>query len=141
MFTMSVIGNLVAAPTTREVVLKGSQDKVKVCNFRVAINSSKEHTEYVNVSAWRGLADVCSQYLDKGRKVYVEGMPRASAAVGKDNQVYANLELSASRIEFLSPRPVTEAAPAGAATTAAPTVAPSAAPLDSEEIDESLLPF
>jgi len=32
-----------------------------------------EETEWFNVVAWGGLAEVCSQHLRKGQQVYVEG--------------------------------------------------------------------
>lgn len=33
----------------------------------------KEHTEWFNVVAWGGLAEICHQHLRKGRQVYIEG--------------------------------------------------------------------
>lgn len=32
-----------------------------------------EETEWFNVVAWSGLAEMCNQYLTKGRQVYIEG--------------------------------------------------------------------
>jgi len=32
-----------------------------------------EDTEWFNVVAWRGLAEICNQHLRKGMRVYVEG--------------------------------------------------------------------
>lgn len=52
-----------------------------VCKFSLATNESYkgddgnwvEKTEWHNITAWRKLAEICSQYLKKGSKVYLEG--------------------------------------------------------------------
>jgi single-strand DNA-binding protein len=52
-----------------------------VCTFGVATNrdwktetgEKKEDVEFHNVVAWNKLAEICSQLLKKGRKVFVEG--------------------------------------------------------------------
>lgn len=52
-----------------------------VCTFGVATNRNwttdtrekKEDVEFHNIVAWNKLAEICSQYLKKGGKVYVEG--------------------------------------------------------------------
>lgn len=54
---------------------------VAVCKFSLATNESYkgnddnwvEKTEWHNIVAWRKLAEICSQYLKKGSKVYLEG--------------------------------------------------------------------
>lgn len=33
----------------------------------------REKTEWINLVAWRGLADICAQYLKKGSRIYAEG--------------------------------------------------------------------
>ena len=52
-----------------------------VCKFTLATNESYkgddgnlvERTEWHNITAWRKLGEICSQYLKKGSKVYLEG--------------------------------------------------------------------
>lgn len=52
-----------------------------VCKFSLATNDSYkgddgnwvERTEWHNITAWRKLAEVCSQYLKKGSRIYLEG--------------------------------------------------------------------
>ncbi len=52
-----------------------------VCKFTLATNESYkgddgnlvEKTEWHNITAWRKLAEICSTYLKKGSKVYLEG--------------------------------------------------------------------
>lgn len=99
------IGNLTVDPTIREV--RGTDGQpVKVCSFNVAVNmrysGGREDTVYYRVSAWRNLAEICQTYLAKGRKVYCEGIVRASCYTNNQGQQVASLELNANNVEFLS---------------------------------------
>jgi single-strand DNA-binding protein len=54
---------------------------IAVCKFSIACSESwkgedgekKERTEWINIVAWRKLAEICGKYLVKGSKVFVEG--------------------------------------------------------------------
>lgn len=54
---------------------------VAVCKFTMATNESYkgddgnwiEKTEWHNITVWRKLGEICSQYLKKGSKIYMEG--------------------------------------------------------------------
>lgn len=71
-----LIGNL-----TRDPELRYTPSGTAVCTIGLATNRSwttdggekKEETEFHRVIAWSKLAELCSQLLVKGRKVYVEG--------------------------------------------------------------------
>ena len=71
-----LIGNLGKDP---EVRYTGSG--VPVATFSIATNESwqdqdgntQERTEWHNIVAWRKLAEICHQYLRKGKKIYIEG--------------------------------------------------------------------
>src|SRR3989338_5234745 len=70
-----LIGNL-----TRDPELRYTPQGHAVCSFGVATNrewktdgESKESTEFHNIVSWNKLAELCSQLLSKGTKVYVEG--------------------------------------------------------------------
>lgn len=71
-----LIGNLGADPELRHTA-----GGVPVATFSLATNwtrtneagTTEENTEWHNVVAWRRLAEICQQYLQKGSKVYVEG--------------------------------------------------------------------
>ncbi|MBI4037973.1 single-stranded DNA-binding protein [Candidatus Curtissbacteria bacterium] len=71
-----LIGNL-----TRDPELRYTPSGAAVCSFTVATNrayvasdgNKKEETEFTRVVSWNKLAELCSQLLSKGRKVYVEG--------------------------------------------------------------------
>ena len=71
-----LIGNL-----TRDPEMRYTPQGAGVCTFGVATNRNwttdagekKEDVEFHNIVAWNKLAEICSQLLKKGRKVYVEG--------------------------------------------------------------------
>jgi single-strand DNA-binding protein len=73
---VQLIGNL-----TRDPELRYTPQGTAVCTFGLATNRSwvteggekKEETEFHRIVAWNKLAELCSQLLFKGRKVYVEG--------------------------------------------------------------------
>jgi single-strand DNA-binding protein len=74
-----LIGNLGADPEMRY-----TPDGTAVCNFRLATTERfkdrqgnlQERTEWHRVVAWRKLAEICGQYLAKGKQVYIEGRIR-----------------------------------------------------------------
>ena len=73
---VQLIGRLGRDPETR-FTTKGT----KVTNFSVAVDrrwrasdgAVKEDTDWFNVVAWGRLAEICQEYLSKGRLVYIEG--------------------------------------------------------------------
>lgn len=73
---VQLIGNL-----TRDPELRYTPQGTAVCTFGLATNRSwstdtgekREETEFHRVVSWNKLAELCSQLLFKGRKVYVEG--------------------------------------------------------------------
>ena len=101
---LTIIGNLVRDPELRTV---GSG--INVCTFTVSVNRRKKtegqpEADFFRVSAWRGLADTCSKYLAKGRKVAVVGSVSAQAYMGSDGTAKTSLEVTADDVEFLSRR-------------------------------------
>ncbi|MFH1833303.1 MAG: single-stranded DNA-binding protein [Candidatus Levyibacteriota bacterium] len=73
---VQLIGNM-----TRDPELRYTANGTAVCSFGIATNRSwttdtgekKEDTEFHRIVSWNKLAEICSQFLVKGRKVYVEG--------------------------------------------------------------------
>lgn len=84
----TIIGNLTRDPEVRQIPSGQS-----VCTFGVATNRSwtdasgakQEATEFHNVVAWGKLAEICGQYLAKGRKVYIEGRLQTREWEGQDS--------------------------------------------------------
>ena len=103
-----IIGNL-----CRDPELRTTQAGVSVCSFTVAVNrrqtaaqrqnGQQADADYFRVSAWRELGENCAKWLIKGKKVAVVGPVSVSTYQGNDGKTYANLEVLAQDVEFLSP--------------------------------------
>ena len=99
-----VIGNVGTDPEMRYTA-----NGRAVTSFRVAANRSyttpdgerREETEWFSVVAWQKLAEQCSQYLQKGRRVYVEGRLRTRSWDTPDGQRRFRTEVIADRVLFL----------------------------------------
>ena len=80
-----------------------------VANFSIACNekykgkdgSDKETTTWLKISVWGKLAELCGQYLDAGRLVYVEGKLQ-NRDYEKDGIKRTSTEVVAREVVFLS---------------------------------------
>ena len=99
-----IIGNVGTDPEMRYTA-----NGRAVTNFRVASSRNyttpegerREETEWFSVVAWQKLAEQCSQYLQKGRRVYVEGRLRTRSWDTPDGQRRFRTEVIADRVIFL----------------------------------------
>jgi len=61
--------------------LRYTSNGIAVASFSIATNEAwkdqdgnlQERTEWHNIVAWRRLAEICGEYLKKGKRVYIEG--------------------------------------------------------------------
>jgi single-strand DNA-binding protein len=123
---VQLIGNL-----TRDPELRYTPSGTAVCTFGLATNRSwttdtgekHEDTEFHNIVAWNKLAELCSQFLVKGRKVYVEGRLATRNWQGQDGQQRTRTEIVIDDMILLdskgAPAKTEGAVPAAAATEAA----------------------
>ena len=106
-----IIGRLGADPEMRYTA-NGSA----VTNFNVATSRQyttadgerRDETEWFSVVTWNRLAEICSQYLVKGREVYVDGRMQTRSWEGQDGQRRYKTELIAENVQFLGGRQDTE---------------------------------
>ncbi len=99
-----IIGNLGADPEMRYTA-----DGTALTSFRVASSRNysgrdgerHEETEWFSVVTWQKLAEQCSQFLQKGRKVYVEGRLQTRSWDTPDGQKKYRTEVIAERVLFL----------------------------------------
>lgn len=102
-----LIGNLGAAVEMRYT--PGGQP---VANFRIATNdkwtdkagATQERTEWHRIVVWGKLAELCNQYLAKGRQVYVEGRLQTREWMDKENKKNYTTEVIAQQVTFLGGR-------------------------------------
>lgn len=109
---VTLIGNLGNDP---EVRYTGSG--VPVCNFRMATNERwndkqgkrQERTEWHRIVVWGKLAEICGQYLSKGRTVHIEGTLRTRSWDDRDGNKRYTTEIHAKEVNFLGGRPQAQA--------------------------------
>ncbi|MCH8065211.1 MAG: single-stranded DNA-binding protein [Chloroflexi bacterium] len=115
-----LIGNLGADPEMRYTANGNA-----VTTFNLAVNRNwtgpdgerKEETEWFTVVSWDKLAETVSQFLQKGRRAYVEGRMKTRSWEGQDGQKRYKTEVVANTVLFLD-RP--QAAPMPDDQNAAP---------------------
>lgn len=123
-----LIGNL-----TRDPELRYTPSGAAVCTFGLATNRSwmpsdaterKEETEFHKVVVWNKLAELCSQLLTKGRKVYIEGRLQTRSWETSEGEKRQSTEIVADDMVILDSRP-------GGPTSERPAVStPASAPAE-----------
>lgn len=99
-----VIGNLGADPEMRYTADGNALTSFRLASTRTFSSRDgerKEETEWFNVVAWSKLAEQCSQFLQKGKKVYVEGRLHTRTYDTPEGQRRYFTEIIAERVLFL----------------------------------------
>ncbi|MFO0594082.1 MAG: single-stranded DNA-binding protein [Myxococcaceae bacterium] len=100
-----LIGNLGADPEVR--FTQGGQ---AVANFRIATSESwtdkstgqkTEKTEWHRIVVWGKLAELCGEYLKKGRQCYCEGRLQTREWTDKEGKKNYTTEVVANTVQFL----------------------------------------
>lgn len=136
-----LIGNL-----TRDPEVRTTNSGQTVASFGVATNHSwtdaagqkQEKAEFHNIVAWGKLAEICGQYLGKGRKVYIEGRLQTREWQGQDGAKRNRTEIVAENMIMLD-KAGNGQAPAMARQAAAPAAVQAAE--GNEEIRVEDIPF
>jgi len=89
--------------------LKYTPSGSEVCNFSMATSESftdkagtkQEKTEWHRIVVWGKLAELCSQYLKKGREAYVEGSLQTRSWENKEGVKQYTTEINARTVQFL----------------------------------------
>ena len=95
-----------------EPEVKTTSGGVAVCTFRLAVqrrfanSQGVREADFLNVVAWRQLAELCARYLSKGRKVAVEGSIQTRSYDAQDGSKRYVTEIVADSVEFLESRGV-----------------------------------
>jgi len=139
-----LMGNL-----TRDPELRQAPSGAKVADLGLAVSETwrdkngqpKEVTCFVDVVVWEKLAELCQQYLTKGRPVLVEGRLQMDEWKNQQGEKRTKLRVRADTVKFLgTPQKRDEgatAAPAAAAAPAAPARQPAPASADAPFAEEA----
>lgn len=103
-----LMGNL-----TRDPELRYTPSGTAVVNLRLAVNrrfrdrSGEQRDEvcFVTAVVWNKQAELCNQYLQKGRPVLVEGRLQSRSFEDSAGNKRNVLEVRAERVQFLGARP------------------------------------
>ena len=117
-----LVGNL-----GRDPELRYTPQGTPVCSFTVATNEKRKDkagemqdvTTWFRVTFWGRQAETASQYLTKGRPIYVEGRLRLEEWTDRDGKQRYTLEVHATDMQFIGGGRADETA--AAAGGAAPT--------------------
>ena len=145
-----LIGNL-----TRDPEMRSTNTGIPVCNFSIAVNrrfrnaqTGQQETDFFNIVAWRQLAELCSRYLAKGRKVAVSGSIQTRTYEAQDGSKRTAFDIVADEVEFLSAgqgsaSSADYASPMSSPAPAPRQQAPAFSPADAgfTQVDDDELPF
>ena len=158
-----LVGNL-----GRDPELRYSTQGTPVCTFSLATNErrkdregeQRDTTTWFRVTLFNRMAETASQYLTKGKPVYIEGRLRMEEYTDKEGKQRHSLEVIASEMQFIgsredagggggydaggerSMRPETDAArPASAASADRQPSRNNAPPANEPDLDDSDIPF
>jgi single-strand DNA-binding protein len=99
-----LVGNL-----GRDPELRYTPQGTPVCNFSIATNERRkdktgemqDHTTWFRVVLWGRQAETASQYLTKGRPIYIEGRLRVEEWTDRDGKPRQTLEVHATDMQFI----------------------------------------
>lgn len=84
--------------------MKYLQSGDAVCNFSIAVgwkSKDKEGAEWVNITSFGKLGEVCGQYLHKGSQVFVQGRFKTDKYTDKNGVEKYSTKIQADKIQFL----------------------------------------
>ncbi len=102
-----LVGNL-----GRDPELRTTPNGQSVVNFTLATSETwtdksgerVERTEWHRIVVWGRTAEMCAQYLSKGRTVYIEGRIQTREWEDKDGNKRYTTEINANTVNFIGPR-------------------------------------
>lgn len=139
-----LVGNL-----GRDPELRYTPDGTPVCTFSLATNERRRDrttgenndvTTWFRVTLWRRQAEVASQYLTRGKPVYIEGRLRVEEYTDRDGKTRHSLEVTATDMQFIGSARGEDAGGGGGQQAKAATAPRNAAPEPTDLVDDDV-PF
>ena len=134
-----LVGNL-----GRDPELRYTAQGTPVCSFSMATNERRkdrngemqDHTTWFKVTLWNRQAETASQYLQKGRPVYIEGRLRVEEWTDRDGKPRHTLEVHATDMQFIG-----GGARSDEATHERAASATASAPMEQPDMTDEDIPF
>src|SRR5208282_5102122 len=112
----------------RDPELKYTPSGAPVAKFSLATDESfkdktgekQEHTEWHNIVAWNKLAEICGEYLTKGKLIYIEGSIRSRQWQDQSGNKRTSYEIIANQMQMLGSKADSERMPSGGMDRGAP---------------------
>ena len=99
-----LVGNVGGKPEKKNGSTSVTTFSLATHEERKGKNGEKiRRTEWHRIVTFGKLADICAEYLKKGREVYVEGSIRSSIYRDKDGQEKQSYDIIASEVKFIGP--------------------------------------
>lgn len=106
---MSVNKVILLGRLGKDPEIKYTQNGNAVCNFTMATSETwndksgqkQERTEWHRIVVWGKLAELCNQYLSKGREAFVEGKLQTRSWEGQDGKKNYTTEIMADNVRFV----------------------------------------
>lgn len=94
---------------TKDPEVRATTGGTSVASFSIATNRAytdaqgqkQEKVEFHNIVAWSKLADICGQYLTKGKRIYIEGRLQTRDWSGQDGVRRYSTEIVAENMIML----------------------------------------
>ena len=141
---ITLVGNL-----GRDPELRYTPQGTPVCSFSLATNERRKDratgenndiTTWFRVTLWGRQAEVASQYLTRGKSVYIEGRLRVEEYTDRDGKPRHSLEVNATDMQFIGGRGE-EAGGAPPARGAAAAAAPGDSAPEPTDLSDDDIPF
>ena len=106
---MSVNKVIILGRLGQDPELRYTPGGAAVCNFSLATSENwtdksgqkQEKTEWHRIVVWGKLAELCNQYLSKGRQAFVEGKLQTRSWDDNNGQKRYTTEISATTVQFI----------------------------------------
>ena len=97
---------------TRDPELSYTPSGTAVCKFSIAVNRSSgsssdsngsNSTNYFNIVTWNKTAEICKEYLSKGKQIGIDGRLQQRRWEGQDGIKRNTVEIIANNVQFFGP--------------------------------------
>lgn len=137
-----LIGNLTRDPESRTLPSGQSVSNFGLATNRIWVDAEtkekKQQVEFHNVVAFGRLAEICNQYLKKGKLVFIEGRIQTRNWQGQNGETKYRTEVIIEGMQ-MGPRKPEQATEKETSETPAaePAAEPTAGPVEEIQVDES----